>query len=62
MLKRRELFPEACIWETVKPFYSLDMGRCSEDPILHTKICFLAFLYDVKGDEKTLETLTYRMD
>jgi hypothetical protein len=29
---------------------------------LLTKIIFLSFFYEVKGDEKTLETLTYRMD
>jgi len=57
--RMKELFPEASIWETVKPFYSLEMGRPSEDPILQTKIVFLSFFYDVQGDDKTLETLTY---
>jgi len=60
--RMKALFPEACIWEKAKSFYALDMGRSSEDPILQTKILFLSFFYDVKGDEKTLETLTYRMD
>ena len=60
--RMKELFPEVSIWEKAKPFYSLDMGRPSEDPILQTKIVFLSFFYDVKGDDKTLETLTYRMD
>jgi transposase len=60
--RMKELFPEECIWEKAKPFYSLDMGRTSEDPILQAKILFLSFFYDIKGDTKTLETLTYRMD
>jgi len=60
--RMKDLFPEECIWEKAKPFYDLELGRASEDPILLTKIMFLSFYYDVKGDEKTLETLTYRMD
>jgi len=60
--RMKELFPEECIWEKAKPFYDVEMGRASEDPIFLTKICFLSFYYDVKGDGKTLETLTYRMD
>ncbi len=31
--RMKELFPVECIWEKAKPFYSLDMGRASEDPI-----------------------------
>jgi transposase len=58
----KALFPEQSILEQARPFYALDMGRRSEDPVLLTKIMFLSFWYDVKGDEKTLETLTYRMD
>ncbi len=60
--RMKELFPVECIWEKAKPFYSLDMGRASEDPILQAKTLFLSFFYDVNGDAKTLETLTYRMD
>jgi transposase len=58
----KDLFPIQCILEKARPFYDLENGRPSEDPILLTKIMFLSFFYDVKGDEKTLETLTYRMD
>ena len=58
----KDLFPTQCILEKARPFYALEHGRPSEDPILLTKIMFLSFLYDVKGDENTLETLTYRMD
>lgn len=58
----KDLFPEQSILEKARPFYALDMGRPSEDPILLTKILFLSFFYDVTGDEKTLETLIYRMD
>ena len=60
--RMKDLFPEECIWEKAKPFYDMEMGRASEDPVLLTKILFLSFYYDVKGDAKTLETLTYRMD
>ncbi len=60
--RMKELFPEETVWEKAKPFYSLEMGRNSEDPILQTKILFLSFFYDVNGDNKTLETLRYRMD
>lgn len=48
--------------ESVRPSYSSDMGRCSEDPVLLTKIMLLSFFYAIDGDENTLETLTYRMD
>ena len=58
----KDLFPTQCILEKARPFYALEHGRPPEDPILLTKIMFLSFLYDVKGDENTLETLTYRMD
>jgi len=58
----KELFPEQAILERARPFYDLDMGRPSEDPVLLTKIMFLSFFYTVEGDENTLETLTYRMD
>ena len=58
----KDLFPEQSILEKARPFYALDMGRPSEDPILLTKTMFLSFFYDVKGDEKPLETVTYRMD
>jgi len=58
----KELFPEQAILERARPFYDLDLGRPSEDPVLLTKIMFLSFFYAVEGDEKTLETLTYRMD
>ena len=60
--RMKDLFPEQRILEAAKPFYDLEMGRPSEAPILLTKIMFLSFFYDVTGDEKTLETLTYRMD
>jgi transposase len=60
--KMKDLFPDQRILEAAKPFYDLEAGRPSEDPILLTKIMFLSFLYDITGDEKTLETLTYRMD
>jgi transposase len=58
----KALFPERTIMERVRPSYSADMGRGSEDPVLQTKIMFLAFLYAIDGDENTLETLRYRMD
>jgi transposase len=58
----KDLFPEQRILEKARPYYDLGNGRPSEDPILLTKIMFLSFFDDVKGDEKTLETLTYRMD
>ena len=58
----KEVFPERTIMEIVRPYYSADMGRDSEDPVLLTKIMFLSFFYAVEGDENTLETLTYRMD
>ena len=58
----KEFFPEQRILEKARPFYDLDTGRPSEDPILLTKIMFLSFFYAVKGDDSTLETLTYRMD
>jgi transposase len=58
----KALFPEHTIVEMARPFYDLDLGRPSEDPVLLTKILFLSFFYAVAGDEKTLETLTYRMD
>lgn len=58
----KDLFPEQRILDTACPFSDLENGRPSEDPILLTKIMFLSFLYDVKGDKNTLDTLTYRMD
>ena len=58
----KDLFPDQAVLEKARPFYDGDTGRPSEDPILLTKIMFLSFLYDVKGDTNTLETLTYRMD
>lgn len=62
-LKRiKELFPEQTILHVVRPYYSLDMGRPSEDPVLLTKIQFLSFFYDIRGDKNTLETLSNRMD
>ena len=60
--RMKELFPEPAIMEAARPFYSEDMGRGSEDPVLLTKIVFLSFFYDIPGDAKTLETLRYRMD
>jgi len=58
----KDLFPDETIMERVRPSYSADMGRSSEDPVLLTKIMFLSFLYAIDGDENTLETLRYRMD
>ena len=58
----KSMFPEQLIMELARPFYSDEMGRGSEDPVLLTKILFLSFFENVPGDEKTLETLTYRMD
>lgn len=58
----KALFPEQTIMEAARPFYSDDMGRGSEDPVLQTKIMFLSFFYGVEGDKNTLETLKYRMD
>jgi transposase len=58
----KDLFPEQSILEQASPYYALEMGRPSEDPILLTKIMFLSFFYDVQGDKKTLDTLTYRID
>ncbi len=58
----KDLFPDQAVLDKARPFYNVDTGRPSEDPILLTKIMFLSFLYDVKGDNNTLETLTYRMD
>jgi hypothetical protein len=49
----KDLFPEQIILEKASPFYALDAGRPSEDPILLTKIMFLSFFYDITGDEKT---------
>jgi hypothetical protein len=56
------LFPEQAIMEAARPFYSKDMGRGSEDPVLQTKIMFLSFFSGVEGEKNTLETLKYRMD
>ena len=58
----KDLFPAQTIMEAARPFYADDMGRRSEDPVLLTKMMFLSFFYNVKGDRLTLETLTYRMD
>jgi len=58
----KEIFPEQAILETAGPFYDVEDGRPSEDPVLLTKLLFLSFFYDVKGDRLTLETVTYRMD
>jgi transposase len=60
--RMKELFPEKAIMEAVRPFYSNDMGRGSEDPVLLTKTLFLSFFYDVVGDAKTLDTLRNRLD
>jgi transposase len=60
--RMKELFPEQAIMDAVRPYYSRDMGRGSEDPVLQTKILFLSFLYDVSGDKHTLDTLRQRMD
>lgn len=58
----KELFPENKIMKEASKFYDLSIGAPSEDPVLLTKILFLSFYYDVKGDKKTLETLKYRID
>jgi hypothetical protein len=57
-----ELVPEETIMQTVCPDYDGDLGRSSEEPVVLTKILFLSFYEDVQGDERTLTTLTYRMD
>jgi hypothetical protein len=41
----KDLFPEQSILEKARPFYALDTGRPSGDPILLTKIMFLSFFY-----------------
>ncbi len=58
----KDLFPDQAVPDKARPFYDVGTGRPSEDTILLTKIMFLSFLYEVKGDNNTLETLTYRMD
>jgi len=58
----KELFPDEAVMEAVRPGYSNDSGRPSEDPVLLTKTLFLSFLYDVVGDAKTLDTLRNRLD
>jgi transposase len=60
--RMKEVFPDQAIMDAVRPYYSSDMGRGSEDPVLQTKILFLSFLYDVSGDQHTLDTLTNRID
>ncbi len=57
-----ELFPEDKILEVAGAFYDGEMGRPSEDPVFLTKIMFLSFFYDIKGDKNTLLTLKYRID
>ena len=39
----KELFPEQTIMEAARPFYSADMGRGSEDPVLQSKIMKCSF-------------------
>jgi hypothetical protein len=39
----KDVFPNAAIMEAVRPFYSNDTGRASEDPVLLTKTLFLSF-------------------
>lgn len=58
----KTLIPEDEIIEAARPFYSEDMGRNSEDPILLTKTIFLSFLFDEKGDDKTIDALSHRLD
>lgn len=58
----KELFPEEAVMEAVRPYYSNDAGRPSEDPVLLTKTQFLSFFYDVVGDANTLDTLKNRLD
>jgi transposase len=58
----KDLFPEQTILSVVRSSYDHDQGRPSEDPVLLTKILFLSFFYGIEGDDKTLDTLTYRMD
>jgi transposase len=58
----KELFPDEAVMEAVRPFYSNDAGRPSEDPVLLTKTLFLSFFSDVVGDANTLETLRNRLD
>jgi len=60
--RMKDLFPEQAVIEAARPYYSADMGRKSEDPVLLSKMMFLSFLYDVTGDQNTLDTLTNRMD
>ncbi len=60
--RMKMLFPEEAVMEAVRPFYSNDMGRGSEDPVLQAKTLFLSFFYDVVGDAKTLDTLKNRVD
>jgi transposase len=58
----KTLIPEAVIIGVAKPFYSEDMGRGSEDPVLLTKVIFLSFLFNIKGDETIIDTLAQRLD
>ncbi|MCP4704477.1 MAG: hypothetical protein GY865_07690 [candidate division Zixibacteria bacterium] len=44
------------------PYYSEGMGRGSEDPVLLTKVIFLSFLFDIKGDDNIINTLAQRLD
>lgn len=60
--RMKDRFPEQAIMDAVRPYYSADMGRESEDPVLQTKILFLSFLYAVSGDQNTLDTLDNRID
>jgi transposase len=60
--RMKDLFPEQAIMDAVRPYYSPDMGRQSEDPVLLSKILFLSFVYDVTGDRNTLDTLRNRID
>lgn len=60
--RMKEVFPDQAGMDAVRPYYSSDMGRKSEDPVLLTNILFLSFLYDVNGDKNTLDTLNNRMD
>ena len=39
----KDLFPEQAIMEAARPFYSNDMGRGSEAPVLLTKTLFLVY-------------------
>ncbi len=58
----KELFPCEVVMDLCTEFYHPSLGKPSEDPVLLTKMMFLSFYADVKGDRNTLDTLANRLD